>query len=70
MISLMEIRFTRHGKNKVRLYKLGSADVEEAINCGEKVRRAGKWESRYGKLTVIWVTVGSYILVVTVIKHK
>lgn len=66
----MEIRFSRHAKNKLRQYKLALADVEEAINSGERLSQGDKWESRYGKLRVIWVMVGYYLLVVTVIKTK
>lgn len=66
----MEIRFSRHAKNKLRLYKLAPGDVEEAINAGERLNQGDKWESRYGKLRVIWVVVGSYALVVTVIKTR
>ena len=66
----VEIRFSRHAKNKLRLYKLAPADVKEAISSGERLNRGEKWESRYGKLRVIWVTVGSYALVVTVIRAR
>jgi hypothetical protein len=66
----VEIRFSRHAKNKLRLYKLAAADVEDAINTGERLRHRDKWESRYEKLRVIWVMVGSYALVVTVIKTR
>ncbi len=66
----MEIRFSRHARNKLRLYKLAPADVEDAISSGEKLSQGAKQESRYGKLRVIWIMVGSYALVVTVIKAK
>ena len=66
----MEIRLSRHAKNKLRLYKLTSADIEEAINTGERLRHGDKWESRYEELRVIWVMVGSYALVITVIKTR
>lgn len=66
----MEIRFSRHARNKLRLYKLALADAEEAINSGERMNQGDKWESRYGKLRVIWVMAGSYALVVTVIKTR
>ena len=66
----MEVRLSRHTKNKLRLYKLTPADVEEAINEGEKLRHGDKWESRYEKLRVIWVMVGSYALVITVMKTR
>ncbi len=64
----MEIRFSRHARNKVRLYKLNREEVEEAIRSGERLDEGGKFESRLGDLRVIWLTVGSYALVVTVIK--
>ena len=70
MLNLMEIRLTRPAKSKLRLYKLPPADINEAINSGRRVGEGNKWESRYGKLRVIWVMVGSYALVVTVIKTK
>lgn len=66
----MEIWFSRHAKNKLRLYKLAPADIEEAINTGERLTHGDKWESRYEKLRVVWVMVGSYALVVTVIKTR
>jgi len=66
----MEIRFSRHAKNKVRLYKLTSEEVEEAIRSGERLNQGDKWESRLGDLRVIWLMVGSYALVVTVIKTR
>jgi len=66
----MEIRFSRHARNKLRLYKLVPADVEEAIKSGERLNQEDKQESRYGKLRIIWIMVGSYALVVTVIKTK
>jgi len=50
----VEIRFSRHAKNKLRLYKLSPSDVEEAINTSEKLTHGDKWESRYEKLRVIW----------------
>jgi hypothetical protein len=66
----MEIRFSRHAKNKLWLYKLAAENVEMAINEGERLNREDKQESRYGKLRVIWVMAGSYALVVTVIRTK
>ena len=66
----MEIRFSRHAKNKVRLYKLTSAEVEEVIRSGERLNQGDKWESQLGDLRVIWLMVGSYAMVVTVIKTK
>jgi hypothetical protein len=64
----MEIRFSRHARNKLRLYKLTAGEIEEVINLGERLSQENKWESRYGKLRVIWVMTGSYALVVTVIR--
>jgi hypothetical protein len=66
----MEVRFSRHARNKLRLYKLAPIDVEEAINLGERLTQRDKWESRYGKLRIIWVMVGSYVLVITLIKTR
>ena len=66
----MEMRFSRHAKNKVKLYKLTSEEVEEVIRSGERLNKVDKWESRLGDLRVIWLMVGSYALVVTVIKTE
>ncbi len=66
----MEIRFSRHARNKLRLYKLATNDVEEAINLGERLNQGDKWESQHGKLRVIWVMVGSYAQVITLIKTR
>lgn len=66
----MEIRFSRHAKNKVRLYKLTGEEVEEVIRSGGRLNQGDKWESQLGNLRVIWMMVGSYALVVTVIKTR
>jgi len=66
----MDIRFSRHAKNKLRLYRLAAGDVKTAIETGERRNNGDKWESRYGKLGVIWVMVGSYALVITLIRTK
>jgi len=66
----MEIRFSRHARNKLRLYKLAVADVEEAIISGERLNQGDNWESRQGKLRVIWGIIGSYVFVITVIKTR
>ncbi|MBM3154706.1 MAG: DUF4258 domain-containing protein [Chloroflexi bacterium] len=66
----MEIRFSRHARNKLRLYKLTPTDIEEAINSGKRLNRGDKLELRYGNLRVIWVMVGSYALVITLIKSR
>lgn len=54
----------------MRLYKLSSEQVEEVMSIGERLSQGDRWESRHGKLRVIWVMVGSYALVVTVIKTR
>jgi hypothetical protein len=54
----------------MRLYKLTPEGVEEAISLGEKLDRGDKWESRFRKLRVIWLLVGSYALVVTVVRTR
>jgi len=64
----MEVRFSRHARNKLRLYKLSSGEVEEVIRSGERLNQGDKRESQLGDLRVIWLMVGSYALVVTVIK--
>jgi hypothetical protein len=66
----MEIRFSRHAKNKLRLYKLAPVEIETVINSGARLNRGEKTESREGNLRVIWVASGSYALVVTVIRTK
>jgi hypothetical protein len=66
----MDIRFSRHAKNKLRQYNLTPADVEEAINSGERLNQGDKLESRYGKLRIIWVMIGSYNFIVTVIRTR
>lgn len=66
----MEIRFSRHAKNKVRLYKLTSEEVEDVIRSGKRLNQGDKWESQQGDLRVIWLMIGSYALVVTVIKSR
>lgn len=53
----------------MRLYNVTQEKVEEVVNSGEKLGRGDKWESQYGGLRVIWLMVGSYALVVTVIKR-
>ena len=66
----MEIRFSRHAKNKVRLYKLTNSEVEDVIKSGERLNQGDKWESQSGNLRVVWLKVGSYALVVTVIRTR
>ena len=66
----MEIRFSRHAKNKVRLYELVIEEVEEVILTGKRLTQGDKLESRLGNLRVIWLMVGSYAFVVTVIKTE
>ena len=67
---MVEIRFSRHAKNKVRLYKLTTEDVEKVINSGERLIQGDKWESRSGNLRAIWMMIGPYALVVTVMKAR
>jgi hypothetical protein len=64
----MDIRLSRHTKNKLRLYKLSLLDIEEAINAGERLNQGNKMESRLRRLRIIWVTNGSYSFVITVIR--
>ncbi|MBI4188293.1 MAG: hypothetical protein HY529_03695 [Chloroflexi bacterium] len=66
----MEIRFSRHARNKIRLYKLTCREVEKVIRSGKLVEQGEKLESLLGNLRVIWMMVGSYAFVVTVIKTK
>jgi hypothetical protein len=66
----MEVRFSRHARNKLRLYKLSSGEVEEVIRSGERLNQGDKRASQLGDLRVIWLMVGSYALVVTVIKTR
>ena len=66
----VEVRFSRHARNKLRLYKLASADIEQAIESGEKIIRGEKIESQQGELRVIWLMTGSYALVVTIIRTR
>ncbi len=54
----------------MRLYKLTPGEVEEVISSGERLSRGDKWESQHGELKVIWLMVGTYALVVTVIKTR
>jgi len=66
----VEIRFSRHARNKMRLYKLTTEEIEEVISSGERLNRGDKWESQHGRLRIIWLMVGSYALVVTIIKAR
>jgi hypothetical protein len=66
----VKVRISRHARNKLRLYKLSAAGIEQAIESGEKVIRGEKIESRQGELRVIWLTTGSYALVVTIIRTR
>jgi len=66
----VEIRFSRHARNKMRLYKLTTEEIEEVISSGERLNRGDKWESQHGGLRIIWLMVGSYALVVTIIKAR
>ena len=66
----MEIRFSRHARNKIRLYKLTSQEVEEIIRARERLSQGDKTESRLRNLRVIWLMLGTYAFVVTVIKTE
>jgi hypothetical protein len=54
----------------MRLYKLTQEEIEEAVNSGERLNQGDKLESRQGKLRIIWVDIGPYIFVVTVIRTR
>ena len=54
----------------MRLYNLTPEEVEEVIASGQRLSRKAKQESQHGRLRVIWLMVGSYALVVTVIKTR
>ncbi|MBI2836619.1 MAG: DUF4258 domain-containing protein [Chloroflexi bacterium] len=64
----MEIRFSRHARNKMRHYRLTGKEIEEVIISGERLKQDDKWDSRLGNLRAIWLMVGSYAFVVTVIR--
>jgi len=66
----VEIKLSRHAKNKMRLHGLSSRDIEEAMMCGDRLNQGEKWESRHGKLRVVWLMVGHYAFVITVIKSR
>jgi hypothetical protein len=66
----MEVRFSRHARNKMRLYKLTEGDVAAVLSEGERLPRGDRWESRLGKLRVIWANIGTYAFVVTVIRIR
>jgi hypothetical protein len=66
----MEVRFSRHARNKMRLYKLAPEEIESVIRSTESLPQGERWESRHKRLRVIWTMVGSYALVVTVIRTK
>ena len=66
----VEVRFSRHAKNKLRLYRLAAVDIEQAIESGEKITMAEKFESQWGDLRVIWLMAGAYALVVTVVRTR
>jgi len=67
---MMDIRFSRHAKNKLRLYQLITEDIVESIQSGERFNQGNKIESHYGNLRVVWTMVGPYAFVITVIKTK
>jgi hypothetical protein len=66
----MDIRLSRHAKNKLRLYKLTLTNIEEAVRSGERRIQGEKFESELGNLRIIWVTNGLYSFVITIIRTK
>ena len=64
----MEIKFSRHAKNKLRLYKLSIEEAKRVIDEGERTQREEKEESSLDDLRVIWVIESTYAFVVTVIR--
>ncbi len=66
----MELPFSRHAKNKMRWYGVTPEEVEEVIASGKRLNRKDRWKSEGKGLRVIWLVVGEYILVVTVIKLR
>ncbi|MCD5401557.1 DUF4258 domain-containing protein [candidate division NPL-UPA2 bacterium] len=66
----MELRFSRHARNKMRWYGVTPEEVEEVIASGKRPNRKGRWKSESKGLRVVWLMVGEYILVVTVIRLR
>jgi hypothetical protein len=66
----MDLRFSHHARNKLRLYKIAVQDVESAVESGEKLQYGDKWEARFKNLRVIWVMIGDYAMVITVIRTR
>jgi len=54
----------------MRWYGVTPEEVEEVIASGKRPNRKDRWESEGKGLRVIWLVVGEYILVVTVIKLR
>ena len=50
--------------------QLTTEDVEKVINSGERLIQGDKRESRSGNLRAIWMMIGPYALVVTVMKAR
>jgi len=66
--TIVEMRLSRHAKNKMRLYRLSQEDILAVFEVGDRIRRENGWESRAGNLRVIWVDTGPYAFVITVIR--
>ena len=66
----MDVRFSRHAKNKIRLHQLTQQQLVDAIHYGTREDQGDRVESRLGNVRVIWLMVGSFALVVTVIKTR
>ena len=45
-------------------------EVEEVVRSGARADQGDRFESRLGYLRVMWLTVGSYALVITVIRTR
>jgi len=54
----------------MRWYGVTPEEVEEVIAFGKRLNRKDGWEFEGKGLRVIWLVVGEYILVVTVIKLR
>jgi hypothetical protein len=65
----VDIRLSRHAKNKIRLYKINISEIENVIQNGERCVKENKFESSKDNIKVIWITVGSYRFVITVFRR-
>lgn len=45
------VRFSRHAKNEMRLYKIAAADVESVVAAPNSTGRDGKGNARLGDRT-------------------